>query len=49
MELEDFKDEKAARRETKKRPRMRVHGAALKKSSTRAVLRIAKLERGKKR
>lgn len=47
MELEDLKDERAARREKKKRPRMRVHGLSLKKSNLRTVKHIVKVERKK--
>ena len=45
--LENLKDERATRREKKKRPRMRVHGRSLKKPNLRAVKHIAKIERRK--
>ena len=43
--LNDIKDDRAIRRENKKRPRMKVHGKNLKKLGTRAVKHIAKIER----
>lgn len=46
--LEELADEKALRREKKKRPRMKVHGRGLKKSTSRGVLKIAKIQHKKK-
>ncbi len=48
-DLENLEDPKAARRERKKRPRMRVHGRSLKQTSTRGIKHIVKIERKKKR
>jgi len=45
--LDELKDERALRREKKRRPRMRVHGKNLKRSTVRAILRIAKTQRKK--
>lgn len=41
-DLENIKDEKSARREQKKKPRMLKRGHALKKRSKRSVLHIHK-------
>jgi len=46
---EDLADERALRRQRKKRLRMKLHGASLKKTSTRAVLRMVKVEKRRKK
>lgn len=48
-DLENLKDERAHRRERKKRPRMKVHGRGLKKSTDRSALHVAKVERKKRK
>ena len=48
MDYENLKDERAERRLKKKQPRMRKHGATLKKLGSRAILHVAKIERKKK-
>ncbi len=46
---DDPQDEKALRRERKKRPRMRVHARQLKRLSTRGVKKIAKIEKKRRK
>ena len=47
MELDHIKDERAIRREKKKRPRMRQHSRTLKKQSLRSVEKIHKVMKAK--
>lgn len=47
-DFENLEDERAKRRESKKKPRMRKHGQTLKKPSKRSALHIAKAEKKKK-
>ncbi len=49
VDLEKLKDSSAERRDKKKRPRMRVHGRNLKRTSNRPTLHISKIELKKRR
>lgn len=48
IDPEILKDEKAQRREQKKRPRMRQHGRGLKLPSARSIHHLVKIKRKKK-